>query len=117
MKKANIVLDNKSTGLTIIEKMDYEGIDAFHDALCFAFYPDGIKDDDEDLDVRFLALWNIFLSSVGWTEDEYWDAYKLRPRHCPDCGTLMDKDGNHVDKNGVLIDEDDGQTPSESKPN
>lgn len=114
MKKANIVLDNQSTGLTIIEKMDYEGLDAFHDALCFAFYPNGI-DDEEDLDVRFLALWHIFLSSVGWTEDEFWDEYKSRPRHCHDCGALIDRDGNHIDDEDIIG--NDENTPPESKPN
>ncbi len=112
MKKANIVLDNQSTGLTIIEKMDYDGIDSVHDALCFAFYPDGISE-DEDLDDRFMALWTLFLASVGWTEDEYWKEYHSRPRHCHGCGSLMDKDGHHLDDDKTKED----QTPSENKPN
>ena len=96
MKKANILIDNQPSGFTIIEKMDFECVDAFNDALNFAFYPDGI-DDDEDLDVRFLALWHLFLSSVGWTEDEFWETYKSRPCKCGKCGVQMDNDGNPID--------------------
>jgi hypothetical protein len=101
MKKANIVLDNKSTGLTIIEKMSFERVDAVQDALGFAFHPDELDEDDE-LDERYLALWHVFLATVGWTDNEYWAEYKSRShlRNCPDCGKLMDKEGDHVDENG-----------------
>ena len=79
MKTANLF--NDSIGLTIIKKMDYDGVDAVHDALGYAFHPDGV-DDDEGLDDRFMALWTIFLSSVGWNEEDYWDEYKSRPNKC-----------------------------------
>lgn len=85
MKKANILLDDQSSGLTIIEKMDFEYIDAFHDAICYAFHPNGIGE-DEPLDDRFMALWTIFLYSVGWTEEEFWEEYRIHfPRKCEKC--------------------------------
>lgn len=82
MKKANLF--NDSIGLTIIQKMDFAGLEAVHDALCFAFYPNSI-DEDEDLDVRFMSLWNLFLSSVGWNEDEFWEEYHEKYHQCPNC--------------------------------
>lgn len=90
MKKTDILISN-STGMTVIEKMDFDYIDNVCDALHFAFYPDGINDNDndnEDLDIRMLSLWHIFLSLVGWTEDEFWKEYNSRPRHCPNCGEV-----------------------------
>lgn len=104
MKK--LFIDSLSDNLTVIQKMSYEGIDAVHDALCFAFYPDGI-DEDEMLDDRFMAIWNIFLASVGWNEEDYWDKHRTYNHHCPDCGEPISK------HNGESSDKDD---PS-SKPN
>lgn len=109
MKKANIVLDNKSSGLSIIEKMDFENVDMVQDVLFCAFHPDELGEDDQ-LDDRYMALWHIFLVSVGWTDNEYWEEFKSRPRKCPGCGEMMDKDGNHVD------DDSDVKSPN-SKPN
>jgi hypothetical protein len=100
MKTANLF--NDSIGLTIIKKMDYDGIDAVHNALCFAFYPHGMDDDDEDLDDRFMALWTIFLSSVGWNEGDYWEEYHSRPHTCT-CSkhdeekTILSEDGSKSD--------------------
>jgi hypothetical protein len=79
MKTANLF--NDSIGLTIIKKMEFEGVDAVHDALFFAFHPTEI-DDDEDLDDRFMALWTLFLAAVGWNEEDYWDEYRSRPNKC-----------------------------------
>jgi hypothetical protein len=118
MKKANIVLDNQSTGLTIIEKMSFEDVDVVFDVLHDVFHPNGLDEDkDEHPDARFLALWTLFLSSVGWTDDEYWEEWKSRPHHCHDCGAQIDKDGNHIDEDGVVINKDDKQAPPASKPN
>lgn len=87
MKKANILLDEQSTGLTIIEKMDFESVDDVHSALLFSFHPTPLED-DEMLDDRFVALWILFLASVGWTEDEFWVEYKSRSHDkCPKCGS------------------------------
>jgi len=97
MKKANITLDGDSTGLTIIEKMDFEGIDAVHDALCFAFYPDGIDGDDQ-IDNRFISLWYMLLASTGWTEDEYWEEQKAQSHSCPDCGNEMHANEDDLDE-------------------
>jgi hypothetical protein len=97
MKRANIVLDKHSTGMTIIEKMDFDKVNAVQDALLFAFHPEELGEEDQ-LDSRYLALWNIFLASVGWTEDEFWEEFKARPNHCPDCGKLTDADGDHLDE-------------------
>jgi len=108
MKKANIMLDDKSTGLTIVEKADFLGVDAIHDALCFAFYPDGIGDEEEISD-KFMALWHISLATLGWTEDEFWEEFNMHRETCPDCGGKMD------DLTEVKVDGKDA--PPESKPN
>jgi hypothetical protein len=108
MKKANIVLDEQSTGLTIIERMDFERIDAFFDVLHDTFHP---NESPDEFDVRFISFWKLFLVSVGWTENEFWDEWDKRPHTCKDCGAHMDEDGNHVD------DVSNPQTPPESKPN
>jgi hypothetical protein len=85
-KKANLTLDGKSTGLTIVEKFPFEDVDFVFDGLFNAFHPDGInKDDDEGPDPRFLALWTLFLASAGWTEDEYWTEQKQHDYECEKC--------------------------------
>jgi hypothetical protein len=73
-------------------KFDFEGVEFIHDALCFAFYPDGLED-DEELDNRFLALWGMCLATAGWDEGEFWDELHER-RHnekCPECGSPMEE--------------------------
>lgn len=96
MKKANIVLDGHSTGVTIIEKMDFADVDCVFDVLMDSFHPGGLK--DEEPDVRFLSIWRLFLISVGWTEDEYWDEWHSLPHTCPDCGEIMVSDSKPEDK-------------------
>jgi hypothetical protein len=113
MRKANILLDNQSTGLTIIEKMDFESVDNVHSALLFAFHPEELGE-DEFFDDRFMALWHIFLASVGWTDDEFWSEYKSRPHNCPSCGVKTNAEGDHVDNDGNVV---KNETPPESKPN
>ena len=109
MKKANILLDDQSTGLTIIEKMDFDSIDNIHGALLFAFHPEELGD-DEDFDDRFIALWHIFLATVGWTDDEFWAEYKSRSHQCPKCEAEKNK------SNGENKSEEDS-TPPELKSN
>lgn len=90
MKKENILIDAKSAGLTVIEKMDFDDIDSVQDILYYAFHQDRC---DEDLDTRFLAIWNIFLSCVGWTEDEYFAVLNERKKNhvCEGCKAKQDK--------------------------
>jgi len=117
MKKANIMLDDKSTGLTIIEKMDFDKVNAVQHALGYAFIPEDLGEND-NIDNRFFALWHIFLVTVGWTEDEYWAAHKAQDHnHCPDCGAPTDEDGEHGDGDDEEINKLKVVEPSESKPN
>lgn len=98
MKTANLF--NDSIGLTIIKKMDYDGIDAVHGALLFAFHPSKL-DEDEELDDRFLSLWTLFLVSVGWSEEEYWSEWNSRPHECT-CGNCSSEKSKESDSNKSL---------------
>lgn len=68
------------------DRMDFECVDAYFDGLHFAFHPDGFED-DHDIDLRCLSLWTLFLASVGWTEEEYWEtvAERQEAHQCPSC--------------------------------
>jgi hypothetical protein len=90
MKKENILIDAKSVGLTFIEKMDFDNIDSVQDVLYCVFHH---HKNDDDLDPRFLAIWNIFLSCVGWTEDEYFATLKERHENhvCDACKNEQEK--------------------------
>lgn len=74
--------------ICVIEKMDFCDVDAVFDVLFYVFHPDGI-DDNEEPDQRFIGLWKLFLSIVGWDEDDYWEEVKARPCTCPECGGQM----------------------------
>ena len=63
--------------------MSFEQVDNFQYALLFAFHPDGLEE-DEDIDERFLAIWTIFLSMSGWTNDEYWQHFDENHK-CEEC--------------------------------
>lgn len=98
------VLDD--TMIATIVKMDFEGVEAVFDALNFAFHPAPLMEGDE-LDRRMLALWNLFLVSVGWSEDEFWDEVNHRDacckeHTCVDCGKSLDEDGEHSEVPGSL---------------
>lgn len=64
-----------------IVKMSFDQVDSFFRSLDYAFHPRGI-DDEDGPDSRFMALWTIFLTYAGWTEDEYWEADNYV---CPEC--------------------------------
>lgn len=110
MKKANLILDNQSTGLTIIERAPWEDVDFLFDALFNLFHPDGLKEDEEGPCDKFMAHWTLILASVGWTEKEFWvegDARREAAKAegtCPDCGEEIHDD------------EDDLELPSTTKP-
>ena len=109
MKKANILLDGNSTGFSIIEKMDFELVDNVFDALHMAFHSDDDHEND-DVDMRFMAFWNLFLCSTGWTEDEFWETWEERACHCPKCGEkgiMVDVDGNPIDTKSIEKDDAD----------
>lgn len=92
MKKANIVLDNQSTGLTIIEKMDFERIEAIFDALRFAFHPECDDGECNGPDDREMALWQLALACTGWTNDEFWEEWDIRMATCKKCADEAAKD-------------------------
>lgn len=105
--KKNILIDAKSAGFSVVEKASYEDVDLVFDVLHDVFHPHGLDEDGPD--PRFLALLVLFMTSVGWTEDEYWDEQRSRSHHCKDCGTSLD---HHLDD-----DPKKDKIPPESKSN
>jgi hypothetical protein len=85
----------------LVKKMDFEGAEAVHDALCFAFFPEGLED-NEEIDAKFMSLWCLFLVSAGWEEDEFWEAYNSQCDHCKDCGASLDNEGRHEEEELAL---------------
>ena len=77
-------------------------MDFVQDALFIAFHPHEV--DEEGPDERYLALWTLFLASVGWTDHEYWAEWQSRPHPCNDCGETHDEDDENLEvipvKNG-----------------
>jgi hypothetical protein len=67
-----------------MEKMDFEQVYGVFDALNIAFHPNGI--DEDGLNDHFQALWVLFLSTSGWTEDEFWEEMEKGEEHvCEKC--------------------------------
>lgn len=83
MKK--LFIESLSENLTMIQKMDFESIDQVFNVLDDAFHSHESVGDEPDN--RFLSLWTLFLSLVGWTEDEFWFEWDLRKENfkCPEC--------------------------------
>lgn len=77
----NIISD---VDLKIIKRIPFESVDFVFDALHDAFHPNGLE--NKEPDTKFLALWNLFLHTVGWTDEEYWDEYDS---HCGVCGKRL----------------------------
>lgn len=81
MKK--LIIENLSETMTLVQKADFEAVDNVFEALDMVFHPDGI---DDEPDERFLALWRLFLVSVGWIEDDFWFELDFRRNHkCDKC--------------------------------
>jgi hypothetical protein len=82
MKK--LIIENLSETMTLIQKADFEAVDAVFEALDFAFHPNGF---DDEPDERFLSLWRLFLVTVGWIEDDYWMECEFRAQNhkCDKC--------------------------------
>ena len=87
MKK--LLIENLSE-LTIVQKADFEAVDSVFNALDFTFHPDGLENDEPD--ERFISLWRLFLITVGWKEDDYWDEWNLRLKNhkCDQCSEKED---------------------------
>jgi hypothetical protein len=71
-----------------IDKMDYDSVYQVFDTLHFVFG----AGDGEEIDDRCQALWVLFLSSVGWSSDEFWEEFNQRQDDddvCPDCGGVI----------------------------
>lgn len=92
MKK--LLIENLSENLTLLQKVDFEAVDAVFDALDFAFHPNGLAKEDEP-DDRFLAFWKLFLISAGWSENDYWMEAEFRSENCT-CGKC------HIENNDVI---------------
>lgn len=94
-----LLVENLSENLVAIQKMDFEHVDSVFDVLCHVFHPEGVGNNDPD--ERFLALWKMFLVSVGWNEDDYWEEVDFRKDDCicPKCKEEQEKaDGLEKDK-------------------
>src|SRR5271169_2915336 len=63
------------------KKMEYDKVYQVFDTLHYVF---GVAD-NEEIDDRCQALWILFLSSVGWTQDEFWAEWDLHEETCPEC--------------------------------
>jgi hypothetical protein len=100
MKK--LLIENLSETMTLVQKADFEAVDAVFEALDMAFHPDGF---DDDPDERFVSLWRLFLVSVGWIEDDYWMECDFRKHH--KCDACKEKEAL----------ENKDSTPAEKKPN
>lgn len=85
MKNIDDFVSSIKENVKVVEKFNFERIDAVFEALMFAFYPDGYEDDL--FDDRWKALWVLFLNAAGWTEDEYWDYWHEHEEHyvCDSC--------------------------------
>lgn len=66
-----------------IRKMSFDQVDQVFESLDYSFHPKGVAE-GEQLDDRFNALWTIFLSYSGWSEEEYWEA-KREDCECEVC--------------------------------
>jgi hypothetical protein len=56
------------------------------------FYAFGDEESADDVDPREIALFTLFLASVGWTEDEFWQASEEAGEMCPDCEKEKEKE-------------------------
>lgn len=111
MKKEKQVVASSKSKVKVIDKMEYRWVDEVFHSLNMAFHPDGFEKDQEP-DERFLAHWHLFLVSVGWTEDEFWEASENLEHTCPDCGSEIDHEDDDLE-----LAESSAKTSSENKPN
>ena len=99
MKK--LLIENLSENITLIQKAEFEAVDAVFEALDFAFHPNGFEDDPDE---RFLSLWRLFLVSAGWIESDYWMECEFRASHhkcdkCKEKEALEKSNTENSDKN------------------
>ena len=64
--------------------MDFEAVYSVFDALYSAFHYDTDLPEG-DVDGRFVALWTLFLCSVGWNEDLFWETLDSHEHTCSEC--------------------------------
>jgi hypothetical protein len=78
-------------------RADFDGVNSVYDALFNAFHPDGLEE-DETLNFHMISLWNLFLATTGWTEDEFWSAFDAHCEGvCPDCGEPYEEHGKETE--------------------
>ena len=82
-------ITNNSKNVAIIDKMDFESVDDVFSSLFGAFHPNGIQGEEDHADPKFIALWTLFLASVGWTEEEYWAEEENHVHTCEKCKAEM----------------------------
>lgn len=70
--------------------MDFEDVYMVFDTLYTAFHAKSDREEG-DVDSRFLALWTLFLHSVNWTEEQFWDTLDNHEHTCADCRKEIDE--------------------------
>lgn len=81
MKK--LLIENLSQNLTLMEKVEYEAVEMVFHSLLDSFHPEGYP--EEDFDVRFSALWNLYLITAGWSEEDFWEEFDFHIEMCDKC--------------------------------
>lgn len=73
------------TNEALDERMDFDSVYGVFDSLHYAFHPNGIG--DEGVNDKCRALFVLFLASVNWTENEFWDEMDAQSEHhqCDSC--------------------------------
>jgi hypothetical protein len=89
-EKKQSIIENTDPLHEAIRKLPFEDVDHVFNAMFFGFHPDGIKE-KECADIKFVALWTLFLTAAGWTEDEFWEEDKKQQHLCPECGCPMEE--------------------------
>jgi hypothetical protein len=104
-------VSNPSGKVSVIPKMDFHLVNDVFETLHFAFHPSGF-DDNREVDQRFIAHWHLFLVTVGWSENEFWETRKELEEEvhkCPDCGRNVNSDED--------LELPETKDPSVNKPN
>lgn len=80
--------------LKILKRASFDQVHKVCTSLFDAFHPEGLGD-GEELDERFHSHWILFLHTVGWTEDDYWDEREELEQDgvCLDCGESVANHG------------------------
>lgn len=71
-----------------IKKISFDEIDTIFQALRYAFLHTRPDEQSDDIDPRFVSMWQTALLLGSWEEDEYFDAVEemeYEEHECPEC--------------------------------